>query len=173
METLTVRRSTDTMGGIGGERRNTIMGIKETLQESLVEANNEKFRCHDLVQVYEGQLVDLKQILKRAEAKKASADIAHQTHRAKHDELLLYCNSLVEQGARNALLPDIERLVNEVNASVRDLQFAGEVVRQRQKELERAQTMAAAANASLLAATDRWEQIRKQIDDLNNQQIAK
>src|ERR1700687_5793903 len=91
-------------------------GVKETLQESLVTANDEKFRWHDLVQERDRQIVDLTLQLKRAAARKANVDIVHRTRRGKHDELLTYCNRLTEQGARNALLPDIERLAGELNA---------------------------------------------------------
>jgi hypothetical protein len=149
------------------------MSIKETLQESLVTANNEKFKWHDLVQAHDAQLLDIKVRLKRAEAKKASADIAQQTRRAKHDELLTYCNGLTDQGARNALMPDIERLSQEVNTSVRAVQSESEVVRRHQRELEQNQTQRAVAYASLLAATDRWEEIRKQIAGLDSQQTAR
>jgi hypothetical protein len=66
------------------------MGIRETLQETLVRANNERINQHGVVQNLEGRLVELKVELQRAQTQKAGADAINQTVTNKYRELLDY-----------------------------------------------------------------------------------
>jgi hypothetical protein len=66
------------------------MGIRETLQETLVRANNERINQHGVVQNLEGRLVELKVELQRTQTQKAGADAINQTVTNKYRELLDY-----------------------------------------------------------------------------------
>jgi septal ring factor EnvC (AmiA/AmiB activator) len=81
--------------------------------------------------------------------------------------LLNYNNGLPDTDAKRVLLPDIEERAQEINRMAKDIQAAGEAVRQQQRQLTAAETEHASASANLSTATERWEQIRKQIERLN------
>jgi hypothetical protein len=144
------------------------MGIRETLQEALVNANNERIKWHDVVQNHDNDLVELKANLQRAETKKAGADSIHKTADEKYHELLTFSNSRTDQNARQALSSQVETLAQNVNFTVGTVQAAGEEVRQWRRKVEQGETQRASAQMSLTAATERWEQIKKQIEDLNH-----
>jgi hypothetical protein len=55
-----------------------------------------------------------------------------------------------------------------VNSTVRNVQEAGEEARQQQRKVDEIETPRASAQISLTTATERWEQIKKQIEDLNH-----
>jgi hypothetical protein len=84
------------------------MGIRETLQDALVNANNERIKWHSTVRDYDNVLVGLKADLQRAQTKKAGADSVHKTANEKYRELLAYSNGLTDQGARQALGSEVE-----------------------------------------------------------------
>ena len=50
---------------------------------------------------------------------------------------------------------------------VRNVQCMGETERDYQRQISQAEIKHASAQANLVAATERWEQIKKQIEDLN------
>ncbi len=143
------------------------MGIRETLQDALVEANNERHNRHGIVQNLDGRLIDLKANLQRAQTQKAGVGMLHEATELKYRELLNHSNGLTDQAARGALAPEIEKLSLEVNTMTGNLQHAGEVVWQWQRQVTQAETEHASAQINLEIATDRWEQIKKQIEDLN------
>jgi hypothetical protein len=142
------------------------MGIRETLQNALVNANNERHKWHDTVQNYDGVLVGLKAKLQHAETKKAGADSVHKTASDEYRELLAHSNAQ-DHSAQQALAPEIDNLVRNVNFTLGIVHAAGEEVRQEQRKVEEIQTLRASAQMSLTAATERWEQIKKQIEDAN------
>lgn len=143
------------------------MGIRETLQDALVNANNERIRWHETVQDFDNELVGLKANLQRAETNKAGADSVHKTADEKYRELLTHSNGLTDHSARQALTPEVENLARNVNFTVGNVQVAGEEVRQWRRRVGDVETRRASAQMSLTAATERWEQIKKQIEDLN------
>jgi hypothetical protein len=143
------------------------MGIRETLQNALMNANNERIKWHDTVQNYDNVLVSLKANLQRAETKKAGTDSVHKTASDEYHALLAHSNALKDQSAQQALSFELENLSRNVNFTVGVVQTAGEEVRQQQRKVEEIQTLRASAWISLTAATERWEQIKKQIEDLN------
>jgi chromosome segregation ATPase len=144
------------------------MGIRETLQDALVNANNERIKWHSTVRDYDNVLVGLKADLQRAQTKKAGADSVHKTANEKYRELLAYSNGLTDQGARQALSSEVENLAQNVNSTIRNVQVAGEEARQQQRKVDEIETLRASAQISLTTATERWEQIKKQIEDLNH-----
>jgi chromosome segregation ATPase len=143
------------------------MGIHETLQEALERANNERHNCYDRVQGYEAEILDLKVNLQRAQTQKAGVDMLHKTATSKHDELCEHVGKLSDESARNALRPDIEECAQEVNMIVRNLQRMGEAERECQRQILQAETRRASALTNLAVATERWEHIKKQIENLN------
>jgi len=92
--------------------------------------------------------------------------MANQTVTKKYRELLDYCNSLRDQSARNAVAPELEQQSLQQHAAVRNAAAAAENVRQWQRRLTEVESERAAAQANLNVLTDRWEAIRKQIEDL-------
>ncbi len=114
-----------------------------------------------------GYRLELKANLQRAETKKAGADSIHKTADGKYRELLAYSNGLADQNAMEALSSQVEALAQNVNFTVGSVQAAGEEVRQWRRKVEQIETQRASARLSLKAATERWEQIKKQIEDLN------
>jgi len=143
------------------------VGIRETLQDALTNANNERLKWHDTIQNHDRELVNLRANLQRAETKKAGADSFHKAADAKYRELLAYSNNLADQDAKRALTPEIETLAQNVNLTVRNVQEAGEEARSRQRNVIQIEARRASAQTNLQAATERWDQIRKQIEDLN------
>jgi hypothetical protein len=124
------------------------MGIRETLQETLVRANNERINQHGVVQNLEGRLVELKMELQRAQTQKAGADATNQTVTNKYRELLDYCNGLNDQSARNAIAAPKQQ------AAARNAAAAAENLRQWQRRLTELETQRAAAQANL---RDAWK----------------
>jgi hypothetical protein len=57
--------------------------------------------------------------------------------------------------------------MKEANTMVRNLQRMGEAERECQRQILQAESKRASALANLAAATERWEQIKKQIEELN------
>jgi phage shock protein A len=139
------------------------MGIRETLQDALVSANNERIKWHDAVQNFDHDLVGLKADLQRAETKKAGADSVLKTADEKYRELLAYSNRLTDQNATQALSSEIETLAQNVTFTVRNVQDAGEEARQVRRTMDQLETRRASAETNHAAATERWEQIKKQI----------
>lgn len=143
------------------------MGIRETLQDALANANHERFKWHDAVQNFDNELVGLKASLQSAESKKTGADGVHKAADEKYRELLTYSNNLTDQDAKRALSSEIETLAQNVNFTLGVVRMAGEELRQVQRTVEQLKTRRASAQMSLTAATERWEQIKKQIEGLN------
>jgi chromosome segregation ATPase len=139
------------------------MGVRELLQEALANANQDRFAKHGVVQTYESQLVQLKASLRQAETVRLGMvsvrDAAHRNYR----ELLDYCNNL-ELGQRSSLSPELERLSQELNRATRNLTQADDALRQTQRYLTELERDCAVAQSNLTVATERWEQIRKQLD---------
>jgi hypothetical protein len=73
---------------------------------------------------------------------------------------------LNDQVARNAIAPELDQLTQQQHAAFRDAAAAAENVRHRQRQFTDAETQRAAALINLNTLTDRWESIRKQIEDL-------
>jgi hypothetical protein len=144
------------------------VAIQDTLQEALVNANYERIKWHDALQNYDNALVELKASLQLAESKKTGADGIHKTANEKYRELLAYSNSLADQCAQQALSFEIENLARDVNSTVGFVQAAGDEMRRWRRKVEELETRRASAQMSLTAATERWEQIKKQIVDLNH-----
>jgi hypothetical protein len=144
------------------------MGIRETLQDALVNANNERIKWHDVVQGYDDQLVGLKAKLGRAETEKAGADRIHKDAEEEYRGLMAHAGRQTDQQAQQALSPEIERLAQNVNFTIRTVQVAGERVRCQREEIEELQRQRASAQINLTLASERWEQIKKQIEDLNH-----
>jgi hypothetical protein len=144
------------------------MGIRETLQEALVNANNHRHECHVAIQNLDSRLVQAKATLEKAKSNKIGADEINQRAIKDHQALTEHCGKLQDPAAREALHPDINRLGLEQNAALRNAIRADEAYRQHQSSFSELEKERVAANARLTAATGRWEQIRKQIEDLNH-----
>jgi hypothetical protein len=142
------------------------MGIGEPLQEALVNANNERINWHDAVQDLDGELVELRATLRSAETKKAGADSIHKAADEKYHELLAFSNNSMDQDGKRALGPQIEVLAGNVNFTVGSVREAGEEVQRRRREMEKVEKQRTVAQLNLNAATERWEQIKKQIAEL-------
>jgi chromosome segregation ATPase len=142
------------------------MGLRETLQAALVSANNERIKWHDQVQDYDNELVDSKAALRRVEEENAGADRLHKDAVEKHQELLKHRNQLPDEAGRRALDAEIAKLAGNVNFTVEALGIARERVRQRQNEVQALESKRASAQKSEQVASERWEQIRKQLADL-------
>ena len=144
------------------------MGIRETLQEALVNANNHRHACHTATQNLDSRLVQAKSALEKAKSNKIGADEINQTAIKDHQALIEHCGKLQDPAAREALHPEINRLGLEQHAALRNAIRADEVYRQHQSSFSELEKERAAAEARVAAATDRWEQIGKQIEDLNH-----
>jgi hypothetical protein len=144
------------------------MGIQETLQEALVNANNERHELHAALQEHDDDLVQLKANLQRAETEKAGAEIIHRKADEKYRELLDHGNKpTTDHSHRSALSPEIQKLAEQASFTTRLVQNAGNAVRRYQREVTQAEEKRTVAYGNLLKATDCWEQIKKQITDLN------
>ena len=138
------------------------MGIKETLQDAFVKANNERHNWHEAVQGHDSVILGLKTQLQRARTQKAGVEMLHTTATSKYNELREHIGKLSDESAKSALRPDMEDSLQEANMMVRNLARAGEAERDCQREISEAEMKRTSA-----AATERWEQIKKQIEDLN------
>lgn len=139
------------------------MGIAETLQESLVNANNERHNWHNIVQGFDGRILDVKISVQRAQSHKDSLSMVHEDCKTKYVELLNYTNGLTDADAKSALAPDLEERAQEVTRMVRRVHEAEESLRHWQRKLTDTGTERANASARLAGATQRWEQIQTQI----------
>jgi hypothetical protein len=142
-----------------------MMGVQELLQNALVGANNERIAGHGTVQMYDRQILELKAALEKAQSTKAAMAAVRDVADKNYRELLDYSNSRTEQSERDALSPDIERLAQEVTAATIRVRPADEAVRQAQRRLTDFERDRAVAQMNLKTATERWEQIRKQLDE--------
>ncbi len=143
------------------------MGIHETLQEALERANNERHNRSAAVQDCDGEIANLRLNLQRTQTQKAGVEMLHRAATSKYNELREHVGRLPDESARNALRPDIEQCMQEANTMVRNVQCMGETERDYQRQISQAEIKHASAQANLVAATERWEQIKKQIEDLN------
>ena len=145
------------------------MGIRETLQEALVNANNERHAWHAALQGHDDDLVQLRANLQRAETEKAGAEIIHRKADEKYRELLDHINNpSTGQASKSALNSEVEKLAQETTATTQQVQSAGNAVRQCQREVEQSEAKRTVAYENLLKETERWEQIKKQIAELNH-----
>jgi tRNA A37 N6-isopentenylltransferase MiaA len=64
------------------------------------------------------------------------------------------------------LAPDIEARAQEINRMVRRVAEAEEVFRHWKRQMSETETERASTQSSLMRATERWEQIQRQIGTL-------
>jgi hypothetical protein len=144
------------------------MSIGEILQEALFNANQERLKWHYAVQALDSDLVDLRAHLQRAETTKAGADNIHKAADEKYRALLEFCNNpATDPDTKRALGPQIETFVQNVNFTVRNVREAGDEMRRRRRDMEEIEKRRAVAQSNLTTAAERWEQIKKQLAELN------
>ncbi len=107
--------------------------------------------------------------LTRAESERASRATVRDTADRDHRELLNYCNGKTDTES-NALSPQLERLAQELSRATINLRTAGDAVRQAQRRMAEIERDRAVAQSNLNLATERWEQIPKQLDEAVAQQ---
>jgi hypothetical protein len=143
------------------------MGIRETLQDALVGANNDRIEKLEFVQELNSRALDFKIALQRAETQRASFDSVRDLAKEKYREFLDYANTLSDPDARNALGPEIDRLVRESNSATRNASVAFEATRDARIAMDKLLREQAVAQANLDTANRHWEQIKKQLGQLS------
>jgi hypothetical protein len=143
------------------------VGIKETLQEALVNANNERHACHAKLQDCDSRLVQAKVNLEKARTLKLGAEEINENAVKAHQELVKYSGTLQEPSARDAIHPEINRLGVEQSFALREAISAGKAYDQQQSLFAELEKERSAAHARLLETTERWNEINKQIANLN------
>jgi len=131
-----------------------------------------RLRCAQtslVVQVYDSQLINFKVALQRAQTEKASVATVRDTAAKNYRELLDYSNSRTDENERNSLSHELERLAQEVNRATATHGVADQMVRQAQKQMADIERDRAVAQSNCTLATERWEQIRKQLDEAGPQ----
>src|SRR5277367_4800703 len=95
------------------------VGIKETLQEALVNANNERHDCHAKLQDCDNRLVQEEANLEKAKAVKLGADEINENAIKEHQDLVKHLGTLDTPVARDAIHPEISRLGFEQTYALR------------------------------------------------------
>lgn len=143
------------------------VGIRETLQEALVNANNERHACHNRLQDCDHKLVLVKADLEKAKAHKSGADEINDRAIKEHQALIKFAGAQSEPSVRDALYPEINRLGVEQNIALRNAIRADTIYRQKQSECAEVAKERIAAQNYFDTATNRWEEIRKQINAIS------
>jgi hypothetical protein len=143
------------------------VGLRETLQEALVNANNKRHECQSALQNCDSDLVQAKTDLEKARERKALADEIHQTAITDYRTLFNHSNSQPEVAARVALQDEINRLALEQTTAQRDAIKAAETLRTAQQAVSKADQSRSVALTRVNQANEGWEEIRKQIDQLS------
>jgi hypothetical protein len=142
------------------------MSIRDTLQNALIGANNERLNWHHKLEEYDARLIQLKANRQRAETQKAGAVMIRDAADQKHREAVNYSNGLTDQYQKNALRSEIERLAGEITITSGYVGEADEMVRGWQRQITDLDKDRAVAQMNSDAAHEKWSQIRKQLDDV-------
>ena len=145
------------------------MEIRDLLQQALQTASNERIAASSVVQTHEIHLAQFKSSVQSAQTERASMAMIHDAADKNYRKLLDYCNSRTDQSDRNSLSAEIERLAQEVSKTAVNLRMADDAVRRAQSRMSDMERDRSVAQANLSLATERWEQIRKQLNEAGPQ----
>ena len=153
----------------GGKYKNggDVVGLRETLQQALVNANDHRLACHEALQECDSELVQAKANLEKAHSCKLGADEINQTAVRDQQALAAYCAKFEDPKARDALHPAINRLGVEQRVALRNSIKADEAFRRCQSTFTEIENRRTGAQQRLDRATERWEQIRKQVEQIS------
>jgi hypothetical protein len=144
-----------------------VVGLRETLQQALVNANTERFGYHEKIQDCESRLLNAKSNLEKVKANKIGAEQILQDAIRDHEELVKFSNKSADPAVRVALAPEINRLGAEQSIALRNSIRADATLQHWQSQVSEIVREGTVVQKNLDAATERWEQIRKQVDQLS------
>jgi hypothetical protein len=157
--------------GVWSVTRCRLTGVRNALQNALDSAKLERATKHSLFQNCDLRLVQLKAQSQKAQAEKAGADMIRGAADRDYRELLKYYDSRTNQNEINSLSHEVEWLAREVTTATRNVLVAGEAVRDCEARMAEVERDRAVPQINFDSATERWSQIRTQLDDAIRQPL--
>lgn len=129
-----------------------------------MDADKERTTCRDRIRDYDSRLVQKRAELKRAQTQNTGAKLVNEAAARTYQELLDHRGSLADGSATIPLASDIERLAQDQQIAVCNVQKAAESLEQCQTRIAELERVRFSLQIDLNWLTEQYSQIEKQIE---------